>query len=225
MRRLAQCALVAMLGVGAAGRLQAQVLGIPYYVNPHGGSGLMVAANVGVNTQDSALTSVKGKGYALTGGIGAGPLYITASAGSFSPDASGSSSVTTFGGTVGAQVFGGPLVPVSVGLQAGVGYWKNNGITAINIPVAVGVGLSIPMFPIKPWIAPRYERFQYSGTGSPSSVGRFGVSVGTDFNLLLGLGLHAAVDYMPKTTANNTTYGSQTTIGVGAHFRFSVPMM
>lgn len=225
MRRLAQCALVAVLGVGAAGRLSAQVLGIPYYVNPKGGSGLMVAANVGRATSDSAGTSFKGTGLAVTGGIGAGPLYITASAGTFSPSNNAIGSISTFGGTAGLQVFGGPLVPVSIGVQAGVGYWKSNGITQVNIPVAVGVGLNVPLFPLKPWIAPRFERFQYSGTGSPSAVNRIGVSVGTDFSLLLGLGLHAAVDYMPKTTANGTTYGSQTTIGVGAHFRFSPPMM
>ncbi len=87
MRRLAQCALVAVLGVGAAGRVNAQVVaGIPDYVNPHGGSGILAAANVGMILSPDAN---KAKAAALTGGIGLGPLFVTASLGTLKVRATG----------------------------------------------------------------------------------------------------------------------------------------
>lgn len=222
MRRLAQVAVVAVLGTGAAGTLSAQVIGIPYYVNPRGGTGFMAAANVGVTS-----SGYKNKAYALTGGLGAGPLYITGTVGTVNPDASGAGNYSVFGGTAGMKLFGGGLLPVAIGVQAGVGYAKpSGGPSTISIPVAVGLGLNVPLFPIKPWIAPRIQfnrTASYSATPS-SSTSRIGVSAGADFNLLLGLGVHAAVDYLPKKTGSSPA-ASQTTIGVGAHFNFHVPMM
>jgi len=223
MRRLAQFAVIAVLGAGAAGPLSAQVLGIPYYVNPRGGLGILAAANAGVIASPS---SSKGAAIALTGGVGAGPLFLTASVSQFNPKGAGSN-LTSYGGTAGMKLFGGGLVPVAIGVQAGVGYWKvSGGPGYTTIPVALGIGLNVPLFPIKPWIAPRIEfdrQGSYAGYSS-SSTTRVGVSVGTDFNLLLGLGLHAAVDYLPKKTGS-TPLPSQTTLGVGVHFNFHVPMM
>ena len=45
----------------------------------------------------------------------------------------------------------------------------------------------------------------------------FRATVGTDFNLMLGLGVHAAYDF---GTGTNTQNGW----GVGAHFNFRVPV-
>ncbi len=227
MRRLGAIAAVSLLGIAATGQAAAQVAGIPYYVNPRGGTGVMAAANIGATSSDAA--SAEGKAIALTGGIGAGPLFITASAGQFNPDATGADNVSTFGGTVGMKLFGNPLVPVTVGVQAGVGYYSSGSGTSevkqVNIPVAVGLGLNVPLFPLKPWVAPRVQ-FNRSTLGTnTTNVTRIGVSAGADFNLLLGLGVHAAVDYMPEKTSGSTTYASTTTIGVGAHFNFRVPMM
>ncbi len=225
MRRLAQCALVAVLGVGAAGRLSAQVVGvgIPDYVNPSGGTGILAAANFGMITSPDGQ---KGKAIALAGGMGLGPLFVTASVGQYNPDLAGASNLTTYGATAGMKLFGGPLVPVTIGAQAGVGYWSQSGASMTRIPVAAAIGLSIPLFPLKPWIAPRVEFDRMAATGASTvNLVRPGFSIGTDFNLLLGLGLHVAYDQVFKTTKNGTPYPSVSTIGVGAHFRFSVPMM
>lgn len=220
MRRLGAITVVSLLSVAMAGRAAAQVAGIPYYVNPRGGTGFSVAGNLGFGDGDKA--------YALTAGLGAGPLYITASAGQFNPDGPGDN-LSTFGGTAGMKLFGGPLIPLTIGVQAGAGYYSSGSGTSerklVSIPVAVGVGLNLPLFPLKPWIAPRV---QFDRATNPSTTGslttnttRMGISAGADFNLLLGLGFHAAVDYILEK--DNSP--SSTTFGVGAHFNFRVPMM
>jgi hypothetical protein len=231
MRRLGAIAVVSLLSVAMAGRAAAQVAGIPYYVNPRGGTGLMAAANLGGTSSDNA--AVEGKAWALTGGLGAGPLFLTATVGTFNPDPTGAENVTTFGGTVGMKLFGGPLVPLTIGVQAGAGYYATGSGTSetklVSIPVAVGVGLNIPLFPLKPWIAPRvqFDRSTTPGASGATTTNltRLGISAGADFNLLLGLGFHAAVDYLPEKTSGSTTYAASTTIGIGAHFHFRVPMM
>lgn len=217
MRRLGAMTVVSVLGLAAAGSAAAQVAGIPYYVNPRGGTGVMAAANLGFSDD--------GKGIALTGGVGAGPLFITATAGQYNPDAAGVDNVTTFGGTVGTKLFGNPLVPLTIGVQAGAGYFSSGSGAATNrlvsIPVAVGVGLNVPLFPLKPWVAPRVQFNRMTVGTATRSETRMGVSAGADFNLLLGLGFHAAVDHILKKDTSPAT----TTFGVGAHFNFRVPMM
>jgi len=211
------------LAVGAQA-LVAQVAGIPVYYNPRGGAGISVAANLGFQSSDAG----DAKAVAVGGGIGAGPAYFTATVGQINPDSAGLDNEMTYGGTVSFKVFGGGLLPVSVAAQAGVGVVKFGNSTRTNVPVGVAVGLNLPLFPLKPWIAPRVA-FQ-SATNVPTGVGtatktetetRFGVTAGADFNLLLGLGLHAAVDFQPKKGTNP----SATVVGVGAHFNFRVPMM
>ena len=212
--------------VGAPAAL-AQVAGIPVYYNPRGGTGVSVAGNLGFLSSDGG----DGKGFAVTGGIGAGPAYITASVGQFNPAAVGGfnpDAEMTYGGTVSFKVFGGGMLPLSISPQIGVGMVKFGNQTLTSIPIGVGVGLNLPLFPLKPWIAPRvaFQRVTNVPTGvgtatETQSESRIGVSAGADFNLLLGLGFHAAVDYEPKKDLLPST----TVFGIGAHFNFRVPMM
>lgn len=226
MRRFGAFALVTAVSTAAASQASAQVAGIPFYASPRGGTGVSVAANAGSTDENAG----GGKGIAVTGGVGVGPLRLTATAGQFNPTPAGDN-VNTFGATAGMRLFGAPLVPISIGVTAGVGYAKYGtalGTQArVSVPVAVGIGINIPLFPIKPWVAPRvqFNRSAAVGTTPSSTETRVGVSVGADFNLLLGLGVHAAVDYLPKKVDGATTLPSSTTIGVGAHFNFNVPMM
>ena len=211
--------------VAGAPAALAQVAGIPVYYNPRGGTGVSVAGNLGFLSSDGG----DGKGYAVTGGIGAGPAYITASVGQFNPASVGSvnpDAEMTYGGTVSFKLFGGGVLPLSISPQIGVGMVKFGGVTYTSVPIGVGVGLNLPLFPLKPWIAPRVRLARSSGGGLPSDSETFiGVSAGADFNLLLGLGFHAAFDYEPKKTVNNVDIPSTTVFGIGAHFNFRVPMM
>lgn len=219
MRRLGTITVVSLLSLGLAGQAAAQVAGIPYYVNPRGGTGITAAANWGSLSSDAG----DGTGLALTGGIGAGPLFLTGTAGRFSPD--GGEDITTFGATAGMKVFGNPLVPVALGLQVGAGYFsEGSGATEfkqLNIPVALGIGLNMPLFPLKPWIAPRVQFVRSTLAGTTANETRMGFSVGADFNLLLGLGFHAAFDHVLE----KDTSPAVSTFGLGAHFNFRVPMM
>jgi hypothetical protein len=63
------------------------------------------------------------------------------------------------------KIFGGPLIPVSVTLQAGAAYDQQSESTILggdissktwHVPVGVGIALTIPnpVFSIKPWLAP-----------------------------------------------------------------------
>jgi hypothetical protein len=61
--------------------------------------------------------------YGVTGRAGFGPIGATATLSSFNSKGSGGSDVAV-GGTLDYKLLGGPLVPLSVTLQAGVGYSK-----------------------------------------------------------------------------------------------------
>jgi hypothetical protein len=224
MHRFGKVAIAAALPLAVGAKaLTAQVAGIPVYYNPRGGMGVSAAANVGWQTAGTG--GLEGKAYALTGGLGAGPAYVTVSVGRFNPDPAGLDNEMTYGGTVSFKVFGGGVLPVSISAQAGVGYMKSGTDSYTSVPLGVGVGLNVPLFPIKPWVAPRVRLARTSGGGQSDSETFFGVSAGADFNLLLGLGFHAAVDYEPKKTVSGGEIPSTTVVGVGAHFNFRVPMM
>jgi hypothetical protein len=72
------------------------------------------------------------------------------------------------------------------------------------------VRLSPPLFPLKPWA----QVYYMTGSNVPDPAKEVRFAVGADFNLLLGLGLHAGYDW-------GNEGGS--TWGVGAHFTFRVP--
>ncbi len=84
----------------------------------------------------------------------------------YNPDGPAGSKVSV-GATGNLRVFGGPLVPLSVTLQGGVGYAKPDdsflpggaNIKQWRFPVGVGFALTIPnpALSIKPWLAPRVD--------------------------------------------------------------------
>ena len=224
MHRFGKVAIAAALPLAVGAKaLTAQVAGIPVYYNPRGGTGVSAAANVGWQTAGTG--GLEGKAYALTGGLGAGPAYVTVSVGRFNPDPAGLDNEMTYGGTVSFKVFGGGVLPVSISAQAGVGYMKSGNDSYTSVPLGVGVGLNVPLFPIKPWVAPRVRLSRADVGGQSNNETLLGVSAGADFNLLLGLGFHAAVDYEPKKTRSTGDIPATTVVGVGAHFNFRVPMM
>ncbi|MEK6767892.1 MAG: hypothetical protein AABY85_02765 [Gemmatimonadota bacterium] len=225
MRRIGQVAVALVLPVVlAAEAASAQVAGIPVYYNPGGGTGFSVAANVGRPNDDGG----GGTAWALTGGLGNGPFSLTASYGHRTEGDVGTLNgpdYATYGGTLSFRVLGGGLLPLSVAPQVGVGISKVGGVTFTEIPIGVGVAVNVPLFPIKPWIAPRVQLSRMSGGGTTQNATNYGVTVGANFNLLLGLGFHAAVDMLKVSKDIDPSEPTATTIGVGAHFNFRVPMM
>ena len=220
MRRISRVMIAAALPlVAGATAARAQLAGIPVYFNPRGGTGVGVAANLGFPNSDAG----GGTAYGVAGSVGAGPATLSAMVGSWKR--SGGSSATTYGADLGLKLFGGGLLPVAVGAQAGYGWAKVSGANNWVIPVGIGISLDPPLFPLHPWIAPRVE-FTRSLCGlTMCTASAFRVSAGVNFNLLLGLGLHAGVDWGKLPSKVDSATPSTFIWGVGAHFNFHVPMM
>jgi hypothetical protein len=233
---MAGVTVLAALGLlAAADTAAAQVAGVPVYFNPRGGGGFSLAANLGATSSDTR--PVEGKAWALSAGLGFSRVRLSATVGSFNPDSAGLASQTTYAAMAEVRLFGGGLVPLAISAAAGLGANKTvlsgQNKTEIHVPIGLGAALNFPLFPLKPWVAPRIQIDRVL-TDDPTtaqvdlamrSASSFRVSAGVDFSLLLGLGVHAAVDWgtLPKKLDPNTN--SALTLGVGGHFNFSVPMM
>ncbi|MEA2723252.1 MAG: hypothetical protein QOH59_1023 [Gemmatimonadales bacterium] len=215
------------LGVPSA---QAQVRGIPVY-NSGIATGIALYGDVGFPNAESG----KGTALAASGRAGFGPLGVTAMLSTFNPDGAGGSKLSV-GGTLNYKVFGGPLIPLSVTLQGGIGYSKpedgflpGQEVNELRFPVGVGFALTIPnpALAIKPWIAPRIDIVRRSGDGTVTPGGtiagrsatesNFGLGGGLELNLLSGLGIHAAYDRVFIDGADASTFG------LGAHYSFGIP--
>ncbi|HTT68717.1 MAG TPA: hypothetical protein VMF70_11850 [Gemmatimonadales bacterium] len=219
MRRIGKAMIAAALPlVAGATAARAQLAGIPVYFNPRGGTGIGVSADLGFPNNNAG----GGTAYGVAGSFGAGPVTLTGMVGAWKGTGFGSAE-TSFGADLGYRLFGGGLLPVAVGVQAGYGSVKipaiGGTVTATTIPVGIALALNPPLFPLKPWVAPHMDFTSVSGGGGNAS--NFHVSAGVNFNLLLGLGVHAAVDWGKIKGTDQTSL----VWGVGAHFNFHVPVM
>ena len=205
---------------GVALPVAAQARGIPVY-NSGVPRGIGLYGDVGFPNDEAG----GGTGYGVTAKAGAGLFGATATLASYNPDGPGGSDLTV-GGTVNFRVFGGPLVPLSVTLQGGVGYARpESGFLPTededdwHFPIGVGFALVIPnpMLAIRPWLAPRIDIVRTSAGGDAQTDTNFGLSGGLELNLLSGLGVHAAYD---AVFADGGTPG---VFGIGAHYTFRVP--
>ncbi len=226
MTRIARITAAAALPLAAlATAAQAQLAGIPVYFNPRGGTGLGVAANVGFPNTDARFPFTdagSGTAYGVALSLGIGPVTISGMIGE--ENAAASTRQATYGGSIAYRVFGGGLRPVAIAVQGGYGVIRMPDflITQTTIPVGVGISFDPPAFPLKPWIAPRMDFTSFGGGSGLSNSASFHVSGGVNLDLLLGLGVHAAVDWGQKTVYG-TTY-APLILSVGAHFHFHVLM-
>jgi len=209
--------LALVLGAAPAA---AQVPGIPVY-NSGVPRGIGLYADVGFPNDDAG----GGTGLALTGRGGFGPLGATAIISSYNPDGPAGGDLSV-GATGNYRIFGGPLVPLSVSLQAGVGYAKPDAgllpggdVTQWRFPIGVGFALTIPnpALAIRPWLAPRIDILRQSAGGGSTTDTEFALSGGLELNTLGGLGVHAAYDLI---LGGGFKPG---VLGLGAHYNFRVP--
>jgi hypothetical protein len=217
---LGAIALAAALA-GVAPSAVAQVRGIPVY-NAGVPRGVGIYGDVGFPNDEAG----GGTGYGVTGRAGFGVFGATAILSSYNPDGPGDSDLSV-GATLNYRVFGGPLVPLSVTLQGGIGYAKPEDgtlpdldVTQLRFPIGVGFALTIPnpALAIKPWLAPRIDIVRTSVENSDAETdSEFGLSGGIELNTLVGFGVHATYDAI---FADGGTPG---VFGVGAHYTFRVP--
>jgi len=217
-----RAAAVLLAVAGTALPAAAQVRGIPVY-NSGVPRGLGLYGDVGFANDEAG----GGTGYGLTGKAGFGPLGVAAQVSTSKPD--GGDSDISVGGSLNYRVFGGPLVPLAVTLQAGAGYVKAGGsdlvfppsdVTFWHFPVGVGFTLTIPnpVLAIRPWLAPRLDIVRTSPDGGESDTDtNFGLSGGIEANFLNGFGLHAAYDAVFADGARPGIFG------LGAHYTFRTP--
>ncbi len=221
MKQTVLWAIVAAAALtGGAAAAEAQVRGIPVY-NVGVPRGIGLYGDVGFPNDRAG----GGTAYAVTGRAGFGPFGATAILSSYNPEDSDSD--VSVGATLNYRAFGGPLVPLAVTLQGGVGYAKpENGlspdeeVTELRFPVGVGFALTIPnpVLAIKPWLAPRLDIVRVSGDGFDAETNsEFALSGGIELNTLGGFGIHATYDAI---FADGGTPG---VFGVGAHYTFRVP--
>jgi hypothetical protein len=197
----------------------AQVRGIPVYNNGIP-SGIAVYGDVGFPDEEAG----KGTAFAISGRAGFGGFGATAMLATFNPDGPGDNDLSV-GATLNYKVFGGPLIPLSVTLQGGIGYSKPDvGLLPgdedeLRFPIGLGFALTIPnpALAIQPWIAPRVDIVRLSGGGLSDTETSFGLGGGVELNLLSGFGLHAAYDRVFLDG------GDPSTFGLGAHFAFRIP--
>ena len=210
--------LILLSAAGSSGRFAGQVAGLPVR-NAGIVTGIGLAADVGFPNAHSG----KGTAFGATGAVGLGPVGLTASVARWKP--SGGDAVTSVGGTGNLRVFGGPLIPLAVTLQGGIGRFRQSTIeggtlTSLHVPVGLGIGLTIPnpAFGIKPWIAPRLDLLHTSETGGSvtGTVGdtevHFGISGGVDVSFLSGLSVRAMYD---RVQAGPGAHPSVLSLGLG----------
>jgi hypothetical protein len=221
MKHAVLAAVTAALAVVGSSSAAAQVPGIPVY-NAGVPRGIGIYGDVGFPNDNAG----GGTAYAVTGRAGFGPLGATAILSTYNPDGPGDSDLSV-GATLNYRVFGGPLVPLAVTLQGGIGYAKpergtlpDEDVTQLRFPVGVGFALTIPnpALAIKPWLAPRLDIVRVSGDGFEAETDtEFGLSGGIELNTLSGFGVHASYD------ALFVEGGTPGVFGLGAHYTFRVP--
>ncbi len=213
-----------MLGIAAALGLAvvparpgaAQVIGLPVY-NSGIPSGLGLYGDVAFpNDRAGGGTTLAG-----TARLGVSRFGVTAAAAYL--DAPGSAdNVTSVGGTLNYKLLGGPLVPLTVTLQGGLGYAKLAGdVKDYRVPIGLGFALTIPnpVLAIKPWLAPRVDVTRHSRPApAPSDTEtHFGLSGGVELNFLGGFGLHAAYDRVFVEGDDPGIFAA------GAHYSLRIP--
>jgi hypothetical protein len=206
----------------------AQLNSIPVYFNPKGGTGFTLAGDFGkgVNT-----ASDKNTAFGVRASVGGGPFSVGAGLGTVNPavGVGQRQSEVQYMGNAAIRLLGGPLIPVSVSVQAGVGYLKQDILVGsmlipvsektLNVPIGVGIGLSVPTpgFSLDPWIAPRVTINAVEILGTTVTNSGVGVSGGVNLAFVMGLGLHLGFDW--------TKVGGSKPfiIGAGVHYKFGPP--
>lgn len=196
MKRLPRVLLLA--GVLLPGTLVAQLPGIAHR-NAGVARGLQLAGEVGFPNA----ATVDGAAFGASAAFGVGLIGFTATATTWNADWGLGEDTREYalGVTGNYRLLGGPLVPLSVTLQAGAGRWSETILmddivadeTVTSVPVGIGFALTIasPVVSFKPWLAPRLQWTDRSELGRTSD---FALGGGVDLGFINGTSLRGAYD-------------------------------
>lgn len=241
--RLASVGAVAvLLGFGAP-PAAAQLQGLPVYFNPKGGTGLTISGDFGraLSTKVGGTPAAQ-KPIAFGGSVRLGLPMVSVGVGAavYDPKVTTQGNEVQYAGTAAFKVFGSPLVPVAVSLQAGAGYLKVGSGTfatkSVSVPIGVGVALNVPTpgASIEPWLAGRVHLNSVSsGTVAGGSISGtqlgYGASGGLSVGTPIGFGFHVAFDWATFGAKTSSPIFAQRlkterlTVGAGAHFTIKIP--
>lgn len=218
LRGAAAVALLSLVAASAA----AQVPGLAVHASGVP-SGVVLGGHVGFLNDAAG----GGRAYGVSGGVGTGLFGGTAIIAVSDPEDDAVDGTVSVGANAAFRVLGGPLVPVSASLLAGVGYAKpesgilpGDDVSLLHVPVAVSLALVVPSpaFSVRPWIAPRLDVLRVSPDGGESeTLTDFGFSAGIELSTISGFGLHAAYDWVAREGDKPAV------LDVGVHYAIRVP--
>jgi hypothetical protein len=220
----------------SAGVAHAQLGTMPVFFSPAFGTGVGVYGDFGTGLNDDAKFPDGNSPVAFGGHIilGLSKFQIMGGVSYVDPKDTTATPLgkeLTYGGNVALTIYRTPASMIVVNVQAGAGYSKfgetGSQLKQWNFPIGIGIALDLPVVGwfVEPWVAPRVHIFSTSGdllTESQTDVG-FGVSGGVNFNLLLGIGAWAALDWLTVTPGDATESVKPLILGAGLSWKFSVP--
>jgi hypothetical protein len=221
-------AAVSVLGLIASPAM-AQMWGNPVYFSPKQAVGLTIAGDYGRGLNNA---SEKTNYFGGRATLGLPMVAITVGGGTEKPSGTFTGENTPwFGGDVAATVLKGPVVPVSVSLQAGAAYSSKSGYKQLRAPLGVALAFNVksPGASVEPWIGPRVDILHVSGTGITSATEtHVGASAGLNVGLPSGVGFHVALDYLyvkaPAGGGSSSDY-SPFVVGAGIHYTIKIPSL
>lgn len=217
MKALARLAAAGLVLTLAAQPAVAQLANNPTYFAPNAGTGLTVSGEYG-----KGLNTNSGQGYSINarGELGLPMIGISAGFGLAYPNGGGTSTANFFGGA-GLTLMSLPLTGVSVSAHGALGYMSSGGANTLNVPLGITLGVKPPSpgVSFEPWVSARIHYTRATAGGFSASTTNIGASGGVNLGLPMGLGFHAALDYLAVSG------GAPILFGIGAHYTFSIPGM
>lgn len=197
--------------VAAPGVLGAQLPGVAHR-NAGVTRGLQLAVEAGFPNDQSYV----GTAFGGSAAFGIGLVGITATATTWERDfgtVAGRDRSFGVGATGNLRLLGGPLVPLSITLQAGAARWTEPfpsgdviaDETISAYPVGLGFALVIPspIVSLKPWLAPRVQWTVLPGDERSTDVG---VGGGIDLGFINGTSIRGAYDRVFIEGADRTVW-------------------
>ncbi len=227
--------VVAFLAGAFAAPAAAQLLGnVTYAAMP--GTGVTISGDYGLSLNEDAKYDSESTTSFIGGRIGLGlPMFgVWAGAGGYPIGIDGSSAKIGFGGGAGFHVLNNPMTPVSVSIQAGVGYYKqpeaDDDFKVLQVPFGALITINVPTtgVAVTPWIYPRgqYTSIGASDIDTRGKVG-FGVSGGLMVTAPMGLGVQASLDWQTVNDLFFEGFGSYKPMvaSFGLHYKINVPSL
>jgi hypothetical protein len=211
MRRSFVLTVTLAAGAGAPGAAQ-MLAGMPVWNSPKGGSGVAVAADYGMPSDEAG----GGDAYGLRASLGLNQFTIVAGWSSFAPEGAADRS-SSFGAGAAFRLMGGALSPLNLNLIGGASTTGNLPSTVGEIDVTsyyAGGGVSfllpVPGFGIEPYLSVT-SRWNSASGETRSDVGW---TLGANVNLGM-LGLHVAYDSQDRNGSTGSILGFGAHVAVG----------